>query len=254
MRTIQAIAILSFREAIRDRILYTLFIFSLIIIGLSNVVESLVIAEKARIIKDLGLGGISIIGLFVSISVCVSIFSKELRKYSSFPLLSKPVLRGQFLLGKYTGALITLGLMIVLMGAIFLLNVFLVERRFDPYLLVGLSLIFIELSVIISFALLFSTHLAPVTSGILTFAVYVLGHSISSLQHLFSTDSNALGYLINGLIFLVPDLGKFNLKADVVYHTLPSWQHLIFLSMYGVSYICAAIVLSWFLIRKKDMQ
>lgn len=254
MRTIQAIAILSFHEAIRDRILYTLFAFSLIMFGMSNVIETLVVAEKARIIKGIGLGGISIIGLFVSISVSVNIFSKELRGYRSCFLFSKPLSKGQFLLGKYIGALIILGLMILLMGSVLFLNLSLVERKFDLDLLIGFGFIFIELSVVISYALLFSNLFASVTSGILTFAIYVFGHLAGLLQNVFSTDSYALGYLIKSLFLILPNLDKFNLEADIVYHTLPSWQHLIFLTVYGVSYICAAIVLSWFLIRKKDMQ
>ncbi|MDY6855838.1 MAG: hypothetical protein SWO11_14250 [Thermodesulfobacteriota bacterium] len=254
MRTIQAIALLSFREAIRDRVLYSLFVFSLIVLGLSNVIETLVVAEKARIIKDIGFGGISIIGLFVSISVCVNIFSKELRGYRSSFLFSKPVSKGQFLLGKYIGALIILGVMIVLMGSVLLLNLLLVERKFDPDLLIGLSFIFIEFSVVTSFTLLFSNLFMPITSGILTFAIYVFGHLTSLLQDLFSADSYAFNPLIKSLFFLLPDLDKFNLVADIVYHTLPSWQHLVLLSMYGVCYICSAIVLSWFLIRKKDIK
>ena len=254
MRTIQAIAILSFREAIRDRILYSIFVFSLVVLGLSNVIETLVVAEKARIIQDIGLGGISIVGLFVSIGVCVNIFSKELGGYRTSFLFSKPVSKGQFLLGKYIGALIILGVMIVLMGSVLLLNLFLVERKFDPDLLIGLGFIFIELSVVTSFALLFSNLFAPITSGILTFAIYVLGRLTGLLQGVFSADSYALHSLIKSLFFLLPDLNKFNLGADIVYHTLPSWQHLVLLSMYGVSYICSAIVLSWFLIRKRDIK
>ena len=254
MRTIQTIAILSFREAIRDRVLYTLFVFSLVIFGFSNVVEMLAMAEKARIIKDIGLGGISIIGLFVSISVCVNIFTKELRGYRSSFLFSKPVSIAQFLLGKYIGALITLGLMIVFMGAVLLLDILWVERKFDPYLLIGFGVIFIEISIVTSFALLFSNLFPPVTSGALTFAIYLVGHFKGLLQDLSSNGLNALGYLIESLFFLLPDLSKFNLEADIVYHTLPSWEYLFFLVMYGICYICITILLSWFLLRKKDIQ
>ena len=254
MRTVRTIAILSFREAIRDRILYTLFFFCLLMMGMSRIIESMVMAQRAQIIKDIGLGAISIIGLSISIIIGVKIFSKELRKFSGYALLSKPVLRGHLLLGKYMGVLLTLGVILSLMGSILMLSAAVSEGKFDPYLFVGINSILLELSVLIAFTLLFSTFCPPFSSGVLTFVLYALGHLISLLKSTFSIDSSILSHILNGLFLLIPDLERFNLKSDIVYHTLPPWQYLMSLILYGFIYVSVALFLSWLVIRKKDMQ
>jgi ABC-type transport system involved in multi-copper enzyme maturation permease subunit len=254
METVWTIAIASFREAIRDRVLYTLFLFTLIMMALSHVVEALVMAQKAKVVKDIGLGAISIMGLLIAITIGAGIFLKEIRRLRGYSLLSKPISRAQFVLGKYLGAVITLALIIVLMGCLLSANAAAIEGRFDPNLLVGIDFIFVELSVVAAFALLFSTFCSPMVSGLLTFTLFASGHLVNGFKNAFLIDQYRLGKLFYGVFLLLPDLEKFDLKADAVYHTLPPWRDLFFLTIYGVIYVCLALFLSWVALRNKDVK
>ena len=254
MEKVITIALASLREAIRDRILYTLFLFALAIMALSHVVDSLVFAQKAKIVKDIGLGGISITGLLIAIAISASIFLKDVRGLRGCALLSKPISRAQFVLGKYLGALITLGVIVVLMGCIVMADAGVMEGKLDRNLMVGVSLIFVELSVIVAFGLFFSTFCAPITSGCLTFAVYVLGHVTHTVGGPESLDGFSLSQVIYGVLSLFPNLERFNLKADVVYDTLPAWQYLLSLTLYGAMYVCVALFLAWLVTRKRDIK
>jgi ABC-type transport system involved in multi-copper enzyme maturation permease subunit len=254
MGVIRTIALASFREAIRDRVLYTILLFSILMMASSHVVESLVISQKSKIVKDMGLGAISIFGLLISISIGVNIFFKEIKRLSSYALVSKPVSRWQVIAGKYAGALITLVVVIVLMGLILMLDTAAAEGRFDPYLLVGISMILLEFSIITAFALLFSTFCTPLLSGLLTGALYVLGHTVALLKDTSPVQAYISEYGLIDPFLLIPDLEKFNFKAEVVYRTLPSWTSMVTSVMYGIILVFMALFLSWLVIRRMDIK
>jgi ABC-type transport system involved in multi-copper enzyme maturation permease subunit len=221
--------------------------------ALSHVVDSLVIAQKAKTIKDMGLGAISIIGLLIAITMAANIFLKDIRGLRGYALLSKPISRIQFIVGKYLGALITLAVIIVLMGCVLMVDAAAMEGSLDRNLVVGVHFIFVELSVITAFGLLFSTFCAPMTSGLLTFAFYVVGHLTHAIQGLVPSESLSLKQGLYWVLSLLPDLEKFNLKADVVYQTLPAWHQLMLVVLYGAIYVFVALFLSWLVIRRRDI-
>jgi ABC-type transport system involved in multi-copper enzyme maturation permease subunit len=254
MMPVMTIALASFREAIRAKILYTFLLFALIMMAFSRVLESTVMAERAKMVKDIGLGAISLIGIFIAITVGANVFFKELKRLSSYSLFSKPVSKGQILLGKYVGAVFAIGVTIVFMGSILLLNTAAVTRKVDPHLLVGVGSIFMELAVIAAFALFFAVFGSPVLSGILTGGVYVLGHMVAFFRPVLEAFFPGYPPLLNIVFLCVPDLERFNLKANAVYHDLPSGQHLVILLAYGVTYIVAALFAAWLLLRKKDIK
>ena len=120
MSKIWAIALNTFKEAVRNRILYILFIFALLILAGSGVISDLTIAEKERIIRDLGLASISFFGLLIAVFVGIGLIYNEMDKKTIYTIISKPIHRYQFILGKFVGLLLTIYIIVLLMCLFFL--------------------------------------------------------------------------------------------------------------------------------------
>ena len=176
-----AIALNTFREAIRDRILYLLLIFALALIGVSRLLSLLTVGNEEKIIKDVGLSAISLFGVLTAVFVGVSLVFKEIERRTVYTLLANPVRRWHFVSGKFLGLLLVLAmnvsLMTVALGGLLLL------RGESPWaLLPAIALILVELVVVTAFALLFSSVTNPILAALMTFAIYVMGHLTWSLQ------------------------------------------------------------------------
>src|SRR5256885_11094630 len=108
MKATFAIAVNVFRESVRDKILYNLVLFAILMIGASYVIGQLTAGQDVKIIKDLGLAATSLFGLFIAVFVGINLVSKEVDRRSVYPLFAKPISRAEFIVGKYTGLLLTL--------------------------------------------------------------------------------------------------------------------------------------------------
>src|ERR1700749_2815053 len=110
MRNVATVAANTFREAVRDRVLYNLVFFALLMMGAAILVGQISIGIESSVIVSLGLTAISVIGLFIAIFIGVGLVSKEMDKRTLYALLAKPVQRWEFLLGKFFGLLLTLAI------------------------------------------------------------------------------------------------------------------------------------------------
>jgi ABC-type transport system involved in multi-copper enzyme maturation permease subunit len=118
--TIKVIALNTFKEAVRDRILYLLLFFAALSILVSRILALLTVGDRAKIIKDVGLASISFFGALMAILIGTGLVYKEIEKRTIFTLISKPMRRHEFLLGKFFGLVLTLLVMLALMSVIFL--------------------------------------------------------------------------------------------------------------------------------------
>src|SRR6059058_2239087 len=187
-RAITAIARNAFREAVRDRVLYNLVLFVLLLIGGAIFLGELSAGQDAKIIADLGLSAMLLFGVFIAIFVGVGLVYKEIERRTLYAILSKPIGRGQFLLGKYLGLCLTLLVNVIIMGAGVSLALIYIRRGWDPLAIKiwpAILLIYLELTIMTAVALLFSTFSSPALSALLTFFVFVIGH--------FSADLKTLG-------------------------------------------------------------
>ncbi|MGA1824348.1 MAG: ABC transporter permease, partial [bacterium] len=218
---LNTIAINTFREAIRDRILYNILIFALIIIGLSTVMGNFTIGEARRIILDVGLASISIFGVLIAVFVGIGLVYKEISKKTIYNILSKPVTRYQFLLGKYFGLLLTLFVNVFIMAIGFLSILYFLYDVFNLNVFLAIALIFMELMIITSIAIMFSTFSTPTLSAIFTLSVYVIGHLSHDLIQLKQKVGSAIvRSFITLFYYLLPNLDNFNIRSQVV-HQLP---------------------------------
>ncbi|HXV78036.1 MAG TPA: ABC transporter permease [Candidatus Polarisedimenticolaceae bacterium] len=247
-----AIAINTFREAIRDRVLYLLLVFALLLIGTSRLLSLLTVGSELKIIKDVGLSAISLFGALTAVFVGVSLVFKEIEKRTVYTLLANPVRRWQFIAGKFAGLVTVLSLNVVMMFlALALVLAFWSE---SPWPLVpAVVLILVELAIVTAFALLFSTLTNPMLAAVWTFAAYVAGHLSWSLLLLRDKLSPGFGQRACEVAFwLLPNLERLNIKAEVV-HGLPLPAGYVWIAIgYGAGYASVVLALACVVFERKE--
>jgi ABC-type transport system involved in multi-copper enzyme maturation permease subunit len=263
-----AIATNVFRESVRDKVLYNLVLFAILLIGASYLLGQLTAGQDVKIIKDLGLSAISLFGLFIAVFIGIGLVSKEVERRSIYSLLSKPIRRHQLVLGKYVGLTLTLAVNVSIMAAALYAVLGYMSWGFtpevqaawdspalDPALLKAVGLILVELMLVTSIAVFFSTFSTPMLSAAFTFALYIVGHFSSDLRNFQDVvDSPGAASLARGLYWVLPNLSPFDVKADVV-HGIPVAARYIGLTIaYAVLYIAMLLVISSFIFSRRDFK
>jgi len=251
---IVAIALNTFREAIRDRVLYLLLVFALILIGVSRLLSLLTVGDEAKIIKDVGLSALSVFGVLTAVFVGVSLVFKEIERRTVYTLLANPVRRWQFVVGKFLGLFSVLAMNLGLM-TLGLISVLLVRGESPWALIPAVLLILVELSIVTAFALLFSSLTNPVLAAVWTFAVYVSGHLSWSLELLAAKVPEGVGRIACRVVYwLLPNLDRLNIKAEVV-HGLELPAGFVGLSvLYGLAYTIVVLVAAAAVFERKDFN
>ncbi len=183
MSKVLAIAQNTFKEAIRNRVMYVILVFAIFIILSGIVVKDLTIAAHSQVIRTIGLAAISAVSIALALLLGIGLVYTELDKRTIYTIVSKPIDRWQFLLGKYLGLLLTLYLIVAVMTAVFLTESWLLNRQIQDYhfnaamlrCIKAIGLGCLELAVIVAFALLFSSFSSPVLSGFMTLMVWIAG-------------------------------------------------------------------------------
>src|SRR5713101_3262266 len=178
---INAIALNTFREAIRNRILYVLLVFAVVMISFSQILSLLTVGSEEKIIKDFGLASIDVFGVLTSVFIGVGLVSREIERRTVYTLLAKPIHRFEFVLGKYGGLVITLLVNTTVMALWFFL-VLALKGMFDPRLVLAVLLLYLQFLLITAIAVFFSCLSSPILSSVLTLALYVIGHLLWSLD------------------------------------------------------------------------
>src|SRR6202167_4632360 len=176
--TVGPVAINTFREAVRDRVLYNLVLFALLMIGAAILVGEISIGIERLVIINLGLSAISLFGLLIAIFIGVGLVYKEIEKRTLYSLLSKPIRRWEFLVGKYAGLLLTLGVNTLMMTLGLAAALFYVGRPFlrsDATVLVAVYFILLALALVTALALFFSCFSSPMLSTLFTLGIYITG-------------------------------------------------------------------------------
>jgi len=250
---IRAIALNTFKEAIRDRILYLLLFFAALSIILSRALALLTVGDRVKIIKDVGLASLSLFGALMAILIGTSLVYKEIDKKTIFTLLSKPVHRLEFLLGKFFGLVFTLLVMLSLMSLIFLALIFFHTFKIEWKMLIAIFFIFLELVLITSVATLFSCFSTPILSSIFSLSFYLIGHLSWGLETLIrKIQSGIVKAFVQILYLFLPDLENFNFKTEVVHGLQVPAKIYLFSTLYGIVYTLFILTLAILVFRRRD--
>lgn len=255
MNRITVIARNTFKENIRDKVLYNLVFFGLLMIGSAILLSTLSMGEQTKIIKDLGLAGINMFGVLIAIFVGIGLVSKEIEKRTIYTLLAKPVPRHEFLLGRYLGLVITLFVNTAIMVAGFFLILLIGGISPDPGLVKAIGMIFLELLVLVAVAVMFSTFTTPTLSASFTLAIYVIGHVTADLRLLGARlGDETIKAVLEGLYYLLPNLEYFNVKGQAVHGLSIDTSYLVFATAYGVLYSTVILILAGLFFRRRDFK
>jgi len=206
-----AIAINTFRETVRDRVLYAFVVFAIIFTLAGILLGSLSVEQNVRVLEDIGMFTISTIGGVIAIFVGTNLVYKELDKRTIYLIFTKPISRRQFILGKFLGLALCIACVTLLMGGFLIVVSLISGEKFTALgpLLGSLGLLYLELLLVIALACFFSTFATPLMSVIFTLALWLCGHLGQSLLALSKMSSNeTIKPLFYGLYQALPDLAK----------------------------------------------
>ena len=268
MRTIWIVAGAAFKEAVRDRVPYTMVVFAVLMIAASFLIGELTAGQDLKIIKDLGLAAMSIFGLGIAVFIGIGLVSKEVERKSVYGLLTKPVTRAQFILGKYFGLLTTLAVNLSVMTLAYYAVLFYMDitataamraswaaPALDPRQLAAIGLIMGELALVTAVALFFSSFSSPLLSAMLTLGLWVAGHFNGDLRQFEQVvDQPAVAWIARALYYVLPNLAPFNVRAEVVYGVPVAASHVGFTLLYAAVYIAALLVAAVAIFRRRDFK
>src|ERR1035438_8478594 len=227
MSRIGVVAWNTFREAVRDRVLYNLVFFALLMMGAAILVGQISIGIEQMVIVSLGLGAISVIGLLMAVFIGVALVSKEMDKRTLYALLAKPVRRWEFLLGKFGGLLLTLTIDTAAMSAGLFAALFYGKHalvRADAVALVAIYFILLKLAIVVALALLFSCYTTPLLAILFTAGLYVSGLFVREMRGLHGeTLAPAVQAFLRWLSYLLPNFENFDVMAAAAHgRAIPS--------------------------------
>jgi ABC-type transport system involved in multi-copper enzyme maturation permease subunit len=269
MRAIALVALHVFRDSVRDKVLYGIVVFAVLLIAASYLIGQLTAGQDLKIIKDLGLAAMSLFGLFIAVFIGIGLIAREIDRRSIYALLAKPVRRYEFIVGKYFGLVGTLLVNLAVMAAAYYVVLAylgwtlppaalkaLPAAPADPRLLLAIAMIACELALVTAVALFCSTFSSSaLVSAALTIGLYIAGQFGADLGNLGDVvDSPAAGAVGRGLYYALPNFAAFDIKAQAV-HALPIEPgYLLLTAGYAVAYITLLLVASVLIFSRRDFK
>jgi Cu-processing system permease protein len=243
------------REVIRNRILYVLLCFAILLIGMGVLLSTLSYVEQERILQDVGLGAIRLFGTAIAILLGVGILHNEVERRTIYTVLSKPISRSEFVLGKYAGMVATIWLQLLIMSAAFAIVSLLAGARLGPGHAAALALSGLEMSVVVAVATLFSAFTTPLLASFFTAGIWMVGHLTRDLRELGAqSDVEGMRTFTVWLHRVFPDLEVFNVTVQAV-NDLPIPAREVWLpAVYALGYAGALVAVAMLLFERRDLR
>ncbi len=258
MRRAGVVALNTFREAVRDRVLYNLVFFALLMIAAAIAVGQISIGIEQIVIVSLGLSAISVIGLLISVFLGVALVSKEMDKRTLHALLAKPVRRWEFLLGKFGGLVLTLAVNTAAMALGLLLAMLYVKHsleRSDATVLVAVYFILLKLALVVALALLFSCFTTPLLAILFTAGLYIVGLYVQELRNLpLELLSPAMTAFTKWLSYLLPNFENFNVMAMAAHGRAVPGALILQNTLYTVVYCTIVLAIASVVFSRRNLK
>lgn len=252
---IHALAVNTFREAIRNKLLYTLLGFSFVMIAFGVVLATLSYVEVDEILQDMGMGAIRFFSAGIAIFVGIGLIHNEVDRRTIYVILSKPVSRTEFLVGKWAGLTFTVWLQLVLMAAVFGVVSALANAPLGLDHAIAIGLIGLELMVLVAIATFFSAFTTPMLAAFFTIGLWLIGHLSRDLQALGQqSDLDSVSTLSTFVFVVMPDFEVFNKTLEAV-HGLPiATSEIILALIYACGYTVSTLVLGSMIFSRRDFK
>ena len=250
MNRIYHIALNTFREAVRDRVLYNLVAFAVLMCGTAILVGQISFGIEKLVVINLGLTAVSLFGVVISIFIGIGLVSKEIEKRTLYTLLSRPVRRWEFVVGKFMGLVGTLFVNTFFMAIGVLGAMLYVSHRFakpDGWVLVAVYFIILQFVIVTALALLFSSFSSPLMSAVFAFSLFIVGAFEEDLRGFAGMTRGITRWIATGAAYLVPNFSALNIITSVAHEQPVSGQLIVYNTAYALIYatmaICGAVLI-----------
>lgn len=254
-------------EALRDRILYSLVLFSFLMIIGSIVITTISAEQYIKIVKDIGLMTISVIGILISIFLGMNVVYKEIEKKTVYNIFSKPVRRFEFILGKFLGISLTLLLITISMSIILSIIVFYFQSRYGTFITFhyggsfytqyvwAIVFTYLEFLIIIALSLVFSSFSTPIMTVLFVLLTFIIGRFSSDIKLFSEIVKDSFAGNVTEIIYrIIPHLDVYNLRAQAVYGGEINTTLIANTILYTIIYCAALLILSIIVFEKKEFK
>ena len=255
LKRVSVLAQNTLREAVRNRLLYNLLFFAILMIASSVALAELHLGDRDRIYRDVGLSAIAFFGALIAIFVGINLVNREIAQKTIYTLLSKPLYRWEFLAGKYAGLVGLLAFQVVVMTLCFLGVLWLQNAEITAGLFQAIGLIYAELALVTALALFFSSFTGSYLAGMFTLAFWIAGHLLAALRS-FGAHSEVEGLraLTEALYWTLPNLDRLDLKSEAAAGLTLDTGRVIAAGAYAACYSLGLLLAAAFMFRRRDFQ
>ena len=249
-----SIAVNTFRESIRQKLLYVIMIFAAIIALSTFVLSPLSVgAAGGKIITDVGLAGISLLGVLMAVMVGNSLVNKEIEKKAIYMVMTRPVSRHQYLIGKFYGVIMALGLVMAVMSLVMTVMIVTGGGRPGPAVFFAVYLSMLEMATVSAVVIFFSTFTTPVLTTFFSVCVFVAGNLSGDLRA-FSRKfgGTVVKYTMEAIYYLLPNMKVFDLRNEAVHELRYGSGDILLATLYAVVYCSVLIYFAWLVFRNRE--
>jgi Cu-processing system permease protein len=250
---VMAIAVNTFRETIRDRVLAVIVVFALLMIAAGLWLGSISLGEEGRMMKDFGLVAVTAFGLIVAVFVAAGLVHKEVEKRTVYVLFSKPVSRVAFISGKFIGLCATMAVVLAGMGLFLFALVWIVDGRPSGIVLLAVLMVYVQLLAIMAVTIFFSTLGSAILASVLGICVFVAGQLSHNVLALTRLGKNPLTEALSWVIYvIIPNFSAVDAKAGVVGEQTLAWGQIGLWTAYLLAYVVVVLALAALVFRRKE--
>src|SRR5256714_1572448 len=254
---IGAIAFNTFREAVRDRVLYNLVFFAILMVGAALLFGQISVGIHLIVLVNLGLTAISIFGVVIAIFIGIGLVSKEIEKRTLYTVLSRPVRRWEFIVGKFFGLAGTLVVNTFFMAIGLFAALLYVSHKFtrpDAFILVAIYFIVLEFLIICALALLFSSFSSPLLSAVFAFSLFVIGCFAEDLRGFAGMAHGVTRWLATGAAYMVPNFSAFNVISTIAHGQPVAGQLILANTLYALFYSAMALSAAVLIFERRNLK
>ncbi len=249
-----AIARNTFREAVRDKVLYVLLFFAAVCIFGSKALGWISIGQDIKIVKDISLAAVSVFGVLIAIFVGTNLVYKEIDKRTIYTILSSPIHRWEFIVGKYLGLAFLLALVTAVMSVVTTVYLTILGGQVDLTFLLAILLIYWQLLLVTALAVFLSSCASPILGALIVFSAYVLGHATNILIDLPDHFNDTFAQkIMMAAYYIIPNLSNFDIRAEAANGVQVELTYVLWVLLYGTAYTVFLLVLASLAFQDKDV-
>jgi Cu-processing system permease protein len=244
----------TYKEIIRDRLLYGIFLIGMLLTASSFFAGSVSLDQSDRVTANIAVAAIHLFSFFICVFVATNSMNKDFERRALYLLFPKPISRSSYVLGKYLGVVLLLITSLVILGGFFAIGSLFVSHALLSGLAVNLTYSFLEISFLIALAILFASFTAPLNAALYTIALFIIGHSMGTIKSIMDKQGTALSqHLITFCYYVLPNLEKFDIRRAVLYNMYPPASAVVWTLEYWLLYTAIILFLAILVMRNKEV-